>query len=94
MNWFEGVFFFRTKNKNSSTTVDYTVRSHQETGPNKTKIELVEQNQQQEQRTILSVRVTWQKADCFKYHWTTEPMSRKKCVNIHCEEKTLWGWPI
>ena len=25
---------------------------------------------------------------------TTEPMLRKKCVNIHCEEKTRWSWLI
>ena len=28
-----------------------------------------------------------------KHHCTTEPMSWRKCVNMHCEENTLWSWP-
>ena len=43
---------------------------------------------------FISHQLAWQKADCSKHHRTTEPMSWKKCVNIHCEEKTQWSWPI
>ena len=35
--WFEGIFFFRIENKIPRTTVDYTIRRHQEMQWNKTK---------------------------------------------------------
>ena len=37
-------------------------------------------------------QLAWQKADCSKHYCTTEPMSWKKYIRIHCE-KTLWSWP-
>ena len=43
---------------------------------------------------FISHQLAWQKADCSKHHCTTEPISRKKCVSIHCEEKTPGSRPI
>ena len=39
-------------------------------------------------------QLAWQKTDWYKHHNTTEKMLWKKCVNIRCEEKALWSWPI
>ena len=36
-----------------------------------------------------SHQLAWQNVDCSKHHCTTETMFWKKCVNIHCEEKTV-----
>ena len=41
-----------------------------------------------------SYQLAWQKDDYTKYHCTIESMMWKNCVNIQCEEKTLWSWPI
>ena len=51
-------------------------------------------DEKQQQKTILSESPKMTEGWLLQTTLHNWPMSWKKCINIYCEEKTLWSWPI